>query len=283
MKQTQYLPLILILFSIFAWECEKSDPSIRDFFKWTPDRAPLISAHRGGPYPGYPENCIETFENVLKYTDAIIECDIAMTKDSILIMMHDNTLDRTTTGSGKVTEQYWEDIQQLYLKDFNGTVTEFHIPTLEDVLYWAKGKCILSLDVKKGVPFYNVIRNVEFTHTQNDVVIITYNLDQAKEVYNLNSGLMISAGIYTPEDIDRYKKSEVDLRNLMAFTGTSLKDPKLYELLHDEGIFCILGTLGNLDKSAEVRGDHIYLDFINNGIDILATDRPIEVARAIRP
>jgi len=44
----------------------------------------------------------------------------------------------------------------------------------------------------------------------------------------------------------------------------------------------MLGTLGNLDRSAEVRGDQIYLDFINNGIDVLATDRPIEAAKVIK-
>jgi len=283
MKQKALIFQVLILFILSTWSCKQSESPLMGYFQWQADRVPLISAHRGGPYPGFPENCIETFENVLKYTEALIECDIAMTKDSILILMHDNTLDRTTTGSGLVSEHYWEDIQQLKLVDKNGTVTEFHVPTLEDVLLWAKGKGILTLDVKKGVSYYDVIRNVEYTDTENDVVIITYNLSQAEKVYRLNPNLMISAGIYAPDDILRYKKSKINLKNLIAFTGTSFRDPELYELLHKEGIYCMLGTLGNLDRSAEVRGDQIYLDFINNGIDVLATDRPIEAAKAIGP
>jgi len=273
---------VIILFLISSLGCKESEPSLIDYFQWHPDRVPMVSAHRGGPYPGFPENCIETFENVLKYTDAIIECDIAMTKDNILIMMHDNTLDRTTTGSGLVSEHNWAEIQQLKLVDKYGTVTEFRVPTLNQVLLWAKEKCILTLDVKKGVPFYDVIRNVEDTGTENDVVIITYNISQAEKVYRLNPDLMISAGIYAPDDILRYKKSKINLKNLIAFTGTSFKDPELYKLLHNEGIYCMLGTLGNLDRSAEVRGDQIYLDFINNGIDVLATDRPIEAAKVIK-
>jgi len=48
------------------------------------------------------------------------------------------------------------------------------------------------------------------------------------------------------------------------------------------GVFTILGVLGNLDKSAIARGDQVYVDFVNNGADILATDRPIEAAEAIK-
>ena len=43
-----------------------------------------MSAHRGGPYPGYPENAIETFEYIASQIPTVIECDIAMTKDSVL-------------------------------------------------------------------------------------------------------------------------------------------------------------------------------------------------------
>ncbi|WP_373396985.1 glycerophosphodiester phosphodiesterase family protein [Algoriphagus halophilus] len=87
-----------------------------DFYTWTSDRIPMVSAHRGGPYPGFPENAIETFENVLNYTPSIIELDVAMTKDSVLVLMHDDDLDRTTNGTGKVEEVTYEYIQSLFWK-----------------------------------------------------------------------------------------------------------------------------------------------------------------------
>ena len=114
----------------------------RNFYTWTSDRIPLVSAHRGGPYPGFPENAIETFENVLKYRPAIIELDVAMTQDSVLVLMHDDDLDRTTNGTGKVNEVTYDYIQTLFLEDNEGKLTEFKVPTLEEALIWSKGKAL---------------------------------------------------------------------------------------------------------------------------------------------
>jgi glycerophosphoryl diester phosphodiesterase len=139
----------------------------------------------------------------------------------------------------------------------------------------------LTLDVKQGVPFEMVVDLVEKHNAVDYAVIITYTLEQAMSVYKLNPRLMLSVGIYTPDDLKRYKSSGIPLENLIAFTGTAEKERDLYELLHENGIYCILGTLGNLDKRAEARGDHIYPGFVKKGADILATDRPIEAAKAI--
>lgn len=76
--------------------------SDNSFFRYQPGMPAAISAHRGGgDYEGYPENCIESFAWLANQMPVTIECDIVMTKDSVLIMMHDNTFDRTTTGRGK--------------------------------------------------------------------------------------------------------------------------------------------------------------------------------------
>ncbi len=253
----------------------------KDFYSWTEDRIPLVSAHRGGPYLGYPENSIPTFENVLKYTPAVIECDIAMTADSVLVMMHDNTLDRTTNGTGKVMDMLWEDLQKLRLEDNQGNLTEDKIPTLEEVLNWAKGKVLLTLDVKRGVPFDKVIELVEQTDTEEYAAIITYRANDAQKVYELNPELMISVGIGNLEAYEAHRSLGIPDENMIAFTGVSEPDPSLYKFLHDKGIYAILGVLGNLDKKAIAKGDSIYAGFVTRGADILATDRPIEAAKVL--
>ena len=123
----------------------------RDFYSWTSDRIPMVSAHRGGPYPGFPENAIETFANVIKFTPAIIELDVAMTKDGVLFLMYDDDLERTTTGKGKVRNVTYEYIQSLFLEDETGTQTEFRVPTFKEALIWSKGKVLLTVDVKQSV------------------------------------------------------------------------------------------------------------------------------------
>src|SRR5690606_439604 len=52
------------------------------FLTYAETRIPLVSAHRGGPAPGYPENAIETFQRVADKMPAIIECDIALDRKS---------------------------------------------------------------------------------------------------------------------------------------------------------------------------------------------------------
>lgn len=265
----------------FNIEAFKSD-GLRSFFSWTEDRIPLVSAHRGGPYSGYPENAIETFQNVIDHTPAVIECDIAMTKDSVLVMMHDYSLDRTTNGSGEVSDKTWAELEDLFLVDNAGDLTEFKIPTLNDVLKWGKGKALFTLDVKRGVPFAMVIDAVEENNMEDFAAVISYNANDAQTIYELNSELMISVGVSSEEAYQAHKDLGIPDENMIAFVGVSEPEPSIYQMLHEKGISTILGVLGNLDKSAEAKGDHIYCGFVKNGADVLATDRPLEAAKVIK-
>ena len=88
---------------------------LEDFFRYHPMRVPLVSHHRAGPVAGYPENAIETMDNALRYGFGLMEVDVAQLKDGGLVLMHDDTLDRTTTGSGKVYDMTQRDIEKIFL------------------------------------------------------------------------------------------------------------------------------------------------------------------------
>nr|WP_245802725.1 glycerophosphodiester phosphodiesterase family protein [Belliella pelovolcani] len=254
----------------------------KEFYTWTADRIPMISAHRGGPYPGFPENSIEAFENVLNHTPAIIEFDVALTKDSVLVLMHDNTLDRTTNGSGKVIDMTFEEIRSLRLKDKDGNLTDFIVPTLEEVLDWGKGKVLYTVDIKREVPFEMVIEAIKKTQAEPYAAVITYSVEAAKKVHALHPELMLSVTIRNEEELQRFEDSGIPIDQWIAFTGTSERPADFNQILHEKGVFTILGVLGNLDRSAIARGDQIYAEFVQKGADILATDRPIEAAEAIK-
>lgn len=81
-----------------------SPNELRELFVYSKEWMPLVSAHRGGPVPGYPENCIETFEHTLEYAYSMLEIDLRYSKDGHIVLHHDPTLDRTTTGSGPVDD-----------------------------------------------------------------------------------------------------------------------------------------------------------------------------------
>ena len=280
-----------LIFLIFALSCQNENSrraaagsygDAREVFKWSPDSSPMVSAHRGGPGPGFPENCIATFDNTLSYAMALIECDVNISRDGHLVLMHDDKVDRTTDGTGYVDGLTLAELKQLKLKDNEGNITGFAIPTLKEVLEWTKEKqALVSLDVKRGVDFEKVIRLVEETETENRVTIIVYTEENAAKVYQLNPSLMISVTIRNEDELARIKKAGIPMENVVAFTGLRLRAASHYKMLHDEGIFCILGTFGNLDRRAARRGDHIYKELVNKGVDILATDRPKEAAGAL--
>ena len=255
---------------------------LQQFLSYSKKRFPLISAHRGGPEKGFPENAIETFEHSYQFQPLIIECDISLSKDSVMILMHDNSLNRTSTGAGRIIDFTYEELKKLHLKDNGGDSTGFRISTLEEALLWGRGKVIFTLDVKRGVPYRKVIEMVRKCKAEASSVIITYNADQAAEVFQLAPDLLISASVRGKEDLERFNGKGIPDKKIIAFIGVTEAQPETYELLHSRGISCILGTMGNLDRQATARGDHQYAEYISRGADILSTDRPKEAGEALK-
>lgn len=254
----------------------KTLDNLYQFLTHTGNRVPLISAHRGGPESGYPENAIETFEKSAKRQPLIIECDVALTKDSVLVLMHDDKLDRTSNGKGYVRDYTFKELQDFRLKDTDGELTSYRIPSLERALEWGAGKVIYTLDIKRNVPYELVIDLVRKKKAATYTVLITYSAAQAAKVHKLAPELMISASIAKPEDLIRLNDYGVPDNRLIAFVGTSEAQLETYQFLHEHGILCIVGTMGNLDDQAMARGDVLYFDMIDRGADILSTDRPVE-------
>jgi len=249
------------------------------FDQWLQNPQPMVSAHRGGPYPGFPENAIETFQNVVDQIPAVIECDVSMTKDSVLILLHDKTLDRTTTGSGNVTDWMYDKLRDLLLVDNQGDTTSYRIPTLDQALAWGNGKTLFTLDIKRGVPFEKVMNTINKLNATTYAAIITYRIQDAKLVHSLNSDIMISVSAGDEGALEQIAKSGIPAEKLLGFVGTREPEFAHYEKLQELDIKTILGTLGNLDKRALAKGDDsVYLTYISNGANIIATDRPLEVA-----
>ncbi|MGM9478638.1 glycerophosphodiester phosphodiesterase family protein [Pedobacter sp. GSP4] len=253
------------------------------FLEWSPDnRFPLISAHRGGPMPGYPENCIETFDHATTFGPMVIEFDIAYSKDSVLVIMHDDKLDRTSTGKGAIGNYTYEELKAFNLKDDEGRETKFKIPTLDSVLSWSKGKVLLTIDLKKGVSYAKVIEKVRQYKVESNSIVITYTADQAKEVHQLAPELMISASVQKKAELKRLNNMGIPNNRIVAFVGVAAPDKELYRYLHDKGITTILGTMGNIDKSSLANpAKMVYYHLANNGADILSSDNIEQAAEQL--
>ena len=94
--------------------------------------ATLLAAHRGGSLL-WPENSLLAFRNALALGADFIEFDVHLSRDGEVMVIHDATLDRTTTGSGPVSDRTLAELRTLRLKDRTGAVTAEPVPTLEEV------------------------------------------------------------------------------------------------------------------------------------------------------
>lgn len=129
----------------------------------------LVVAHRGD-WRNAPENSLQAIENAIQMGVDVVEIDVQKTKDGKLILMHDATLDRTTTGKGKVREWVLDSIKTLKLKNGAAIRTKHQVPTLEEALLVAKGRIMLNLD-KAYDYFDEVYELLEKTGTTNHIIM----------------------------------------------------------------------------------------------------------------
>ena len=262
----------------------KNVRQLHDFFKYRDDDRPIISGHRGGIVPGFPENSIEALENTLKYTPAFFEIDPRLTKDSVIVLVHDATLERTTNGSGKVIDYTWEELQELRLKDHLGNVTPYKIPSLEETIKWSKGKTIINLD-KKDVPLQMTAAIIKKHKAYDHVMVTVHTAEQARYFYNQDNRQMFSAFVRNMEEFKAFEEEGIPWSQIMAYVGPVSKpeNKQLYDLLHERGVKVMISAAPSYDKleNTEER-KAAYIKTIEEGADVIESDLPIEVGAALQ-
>lgn len=246
----------------------------------------LVSAHRGGPTPGLPENAIPTMDALLAAHPAIMEVDVAQSSDGVHFLLHDDRLDRTTTGTGAAASQAWAALSQLRLRDNWGWVTPYAIPTLAEALQWAKGRTVLQIDFKRSASYTEVIDAVRAAGMAQGVILIAYTTEQAARLHALAPEMLLSVSVEGPGDVAELTAAGIPEDRMVAFTGTRLPRPELYAELDRRDIEVIFGTLGRPPGSIDAVIDRLgmderYAELGREGVDILATDRPREAAAAL--
>ncbi len=262
----------------------KNAAALQQYFKYTGKSTPVVSGHRGGMIKGFPENSIETCYNTLQHTPAFFEIDPRLTKDSVPVLMHDATLDRTTTGTGKVSDYTYAELQKFRLKDLQGNATKYKIPTLKEAILWSKGKTVMNLD-HKDVPLEMTAKILK--ECKNEVIMLTIHSPQQARFYlNDNPNRMFSAHILTKKTFDEYEKEGIPWKNMIAYIGPRFQpeNKELLNLLHAKGVMCMISAAPSYDKlpNPAERAEHYRQTFMQ-GADILESDFPIEVAEAIKP
>ena len=223
--------ILLALLSVLTLSCvpKGSDNRtraeiLRDRILRTDTSQVLVVAHRGD-WRYAPENSIAAIEHSIAIGVDVVEVDLQLTRDSVLILMHDATLNRTTTGKGRISEWPLDSIKTLRLKSGCGIKTKETVPTLEEALLAAKGKVLINLD-KADRYFDLVVPVLEKTGTARQIIM--KGSKPAQDVLSLY-GQYLDDILYMPVV---YLARE-HAQEMMDGYMNQLK-PCAYELVYDE-------------------------------------------------
>ncbi|XEC93242.1 glycerophosphodiester phosphodiesterase [Paenibacillus tarimensis] len=180
----------------------------------------LCVAHRGASGQA-PENTMAAIRAALAYTFVQwIEVDVQQSREGIPVLLHDDTVNRTTNGKGKVADLTLEELKRLDAgRWFGRSFTGEPIPTLDDVLAATVGRCRLNLELKTYNGRYpclenNVVNLLYKWRLQHDAVITSFDASALRKVRQLSpdirTGLIIDAAPSTLLDSLR----ELDARFL---------------------------------------------------------------------
>ncbi len=247
--------------------------------------AALVSAHRGGPAPGFPENALESFTRIVAESPALLEVDVRATSDGVLVLLHDRTLDRTTDCDGELAARPMDAIRACRLRDNDGVLTSFAIPTLAEALVWAKDRTVLQLDIKARALFPATVELVRQADAFDRVVFITYTPEAALEIAQLSPVAVVSTSLESPADLADLAAGGLPRDRVVAWLGYGREDPARMRAFADAGVTVSFGTLGfddSIDDQIAESGDFSrYARIADSGVGLIATDAPLIAAAAL--
>ncbi|KIL45100.1 glycerophosphodiester phosphodiesterase [Jeotgalibacillus soli] len=158
-----------------------------------------IFGHRGAS-GHFPENTLIAFQETRIAGANGIELDVQMSKDRQLIVMHDETIDRTTNGSGYIKDMTYEILKALDAGSwFHSSFSNEKIITLDEVLEWATGEgnhLTINIELKNDQIFYDgleeaVLNLVQQYHLEDRVIISSFNPKSLQKVRSLHKTIDI--------------------------------------------------------------------------------------------
>lgn len=260
-------------------------------------RKVVVVCHRGD-WRNYPENSIPAIKSIIRMGADMMELDLKLSKDSVLVLSHDRTLDRCTNGHGLVSDYTLAELKQLKLRRANGITTDsVRIPTLREALLACKDKIVVNVD--QGYEYYDMVLKITEELGVTDQVLIKGRkpVKEVKEKLSSHRHNMM----YMPV-IDIQTEQGKALFNEYMSTGTvpiayevcwQEMTPEVKEAMDkilDSGSKIWVNTMwgsldGHLDDDAALECGNpaeIYGQVIGLGATIIQTDRPEMLLKYLR-
>ncbi len=215
-----------------------------------------IIGHRGARGVE-PENTMRSFRKALELGVDYIECDVHLTKDGHIVLMHDHTVDRTTNSTGPVNSFTFDEIRRLDAG--KGEI----IPTLQELLDLPRGKVKLHIELKDETATEATVRLVEKYEMEADVYLTSGNTETLKRVRELNPSISTEHIFGQPpeEAIERALSAGAKRVSCHISHLTS----EFVQKAHESGLHVIAWPPNTLEEARKA---------LECGVDLICTDRP---------
>ena len=249
----------------------------------------LVICHRGD-WRNYPENSIPAIESVIKMGADIVELDIALTSDSVLVLQHDRTIDRCTTGKGKIIDMTYEEIQKYYLKNAHGARNslDLKVPTLREALEVCKDRIVVNID--KGYDHYDMVLAIaeELGVAEQILIKGSKSLADVREKMAGNKQNLLYMPIITPSNAkslalfnDYVADAEPQLAYEVCWGKMTPEVEDCMKRVVADGSKLWVNSLWNSlcgglsdDVAYETSAEEVYGKLVDMGATMIQTDRP---------
>ncbi len=226
-----------------------------------------LIAHRGYSSE-FPENTLISIEQAINHGFDFIEIDLRTTKDGKIVLLHDETVDRTSNGTGHINHLMYEQVSKLdfgYSDKFGSRYSRAKIPTFSDALEKIERNVHLVLDLKE-VQYISDIDNIldEFLFEENHVSFIVYSIGHGLEVKKYFEDARIFLALFTTTKLNEEHLSDV---TAAGFDGLAINnrleissaDFELIQSKHFELIFSNIGSIKEVDPRFLVNGETKFI------------------------
>lgn len=262
-RKNVYVSLLLIL---FVAGCNSEESSrvyeVENYF---------VAAHRGF-HTVVPENSIASIEKAIRHNIDIVEVDIRVSKDGIPVLMHDETVDRTTNGSGKLTLFDLHELKELLLLH-QGEETHHRVPTLEEALEAGNGKIIFDLDLKT-TQVEKIIEVVEETGAHESVIFFDSDWEVLEKIHQARPEWNLMPRSY---DENQAKEAYKRFKPWAVHVDPSFATPELSRYLQERGSHVWINALGDVDSTLSTGSTDMLENLIQTQSNIIQTDLPLTV------
>ncbi|HIE18948.1 TPA: glycerophosphodiester phosphodiesterase [Candidatus Bathyarchaeota archaeon] len=215
-----------------------------------------VTGHRGAAGLE-PENTLRSIRKAIELGVDRVEIDVRVTRDGYLVVIHDETMDRTTNGHGYVKDLTLNEIRRLDAG--KGEI----IPTLEEVLSLTKGQVTLQVELKAREATEPVVHLIERNNAEREVVITSFMHELLRTVHDLNPFLRTGALFFDVQG-DIYQRA-LDVHSEAVHVYYRNVDFELVENAHKRGLKV---SVWNPDELEEMK------EMISLSVDVIGTNRP---------